>query len=215
MLGLLAHKWSWRKRRGDDSAKPNVVFGADVHTCWEKFARYFDVEQRVIPLTPDRHIIGPDEVEPTRSTRTRSRSGRSSARPSPARSTKSRQIDELLRQVKQEKGWDIPIHVDGGQRRLHRALLLPRGEVGLPARAGALDQRLQPQVRARLPGHGIGACSATSRPCPTSWSSRSTTWAGRWPTTASTSAAPATRCCSSTTTSCASGTRATSGSSAT
>jgi glutamate/tyrosine decarboxylase-like PLP-dependent enzyme len=64
MLGLLAHKWSWRERRGDDSAKPNIVFGADVHTCWEKFTKYFDVEQRVIPLTTDRHTIGPEEVEP-------------------------------------------------------------------------------------------------------------------------------------------------------
>ena len=38
-----------RKARRD---RPNVVFGADVHTCWEKFARYFDVQSRVAPLEP-------------------------------------------------------------------------------------------------------------------------------------------------------------------
>jgi glutamate decarboxylase len=30
MLDLLAHKWTWRARRGDDNAKPNIVFGADM-----------------------------------------------------------------------------------------------------------------------------------------------------------------------------------------
>ena len=45
MLALLAHKRSWKKRRqaeGKPADRPNIVFSADVHTCWEKFARYFD-----------------------------------------------------------------------------------------------------------------------------------------------------------------------------
>ena len=48
MLGLLAHKWSWRDRRarGAPTDKPNVVFGAETHVVWDKFARYFDVEMR-------------------------------------------------------------------------------------------------------------------------------------------------------------------------
>ena len=44
MLGLLAHKWTWKLRRqteGKPFDKPNVVFGADTHCCWEKFAKYF------------------------------------------------------------------------------------------------------------------------------------------------------------------------------
>ncbi len=112
MLGLLAHKWNWRKRRGDDSAKPNVVFGADVHTCWEKFARYFDVEQRVIPLTTDRHIIGPDEVKEQIDENTIA-VGAILGTTFTGQVDEIEGIDELLRQVKQEKGWDIPIHVDG------------------------------------------------------------------------------------------------------
>jgi glutamate decarboxylase len=111
MLGLLAHKWSWRKRRGDDGARPNVVFGADVHTCWEKFARYFDVEQRVIPLTPERHTIGPEEVEPQIDENTIA-VGAILGTTFTGQIDEVEGIDELLRRVKGEKGWDIPIHVD-------------------------------------------------------------------------------------------------------
>ncbi len=111
MLGLLAHKWSWRKRRGDEHARPNVVFGADVHTCWEKFARYFDVEQRVIPLTPDRHTIGPEEVRDQIDENTIA-VGAILGTTFTGQVDEVEGIDELLRQVKREKGWDIPIHVD-------------------------------------------------------------------------------------------------------
>jgi glutamate decarboxylase len=111
MLGLLAHKWSWRRRRGDDRARPNVVFGADVHTCWEKFARYFDVEQRVIPLTPERHTIGPDEVEPLIDENTIA-VGAILGTTFTGQVDDIEGIDELLRGVRKEKGWDVPIHVD-------------------------------------------------------------------------------------------------------
>jgi len=41
MLGLLAHKWNWRKRReaaGKPADKPNLVLGANTHIVWDKFA---------------------------------------------------------------------------------------------------------------------------------------------------------------------------------
>ncbi|MFE9257706.1 glutamate decarboxylase [Streptomyces sp. NPDC006879] len=52
MLGGLALKWRWRERRrseGKPTDRPNLVCGP-VQVCWEKFARYFDVELRQIPL---------------------------------------------------------------------------------------------------------------------------------------------------------------------
>ncbi|WP_172388029.1 glutamate decarboxylase [Streptomyces sp. MNP-20] len=52
MLGGLALKWRWRQRRqaeGKPADKPNLVCGP-VQVCWEKFARYFDVELRQVPL---------------------------------------------------------------------------------------------------------------------------------------------------------------------
>ncbi|GAA2738799.1 glutamate decarboxylase [Actinocorallia aurantiaca] len=52
MLGGLALKRRWRRRReaeGKPADRPNLVCGP-VQVCWEKFARYFDVELRQIPL---------------------------------------------------------------------------------------------------------------------------------------------------------------------
>ncbi|HEV2370360.1 MAG TPA: glutamate decarboxylase [Acidimicrobiales bacterium] len=55
MLAGLALKWRWRMRRrtGQASERPNLVMGANVQVCWEKFCRYFDVEPRLIPVGPD------------------------------------------------------------------------------------------------------------------------------------------------------------------
>ncbi|MGW4897249.1 glutamate decarboxylase [Kitasatospora sp. NPDC004240] len=52
MLCGLALKWRWRDRRlaaGKPTDRPNLVCGP-VQVCWEKFARYFDVELRQIPV---------------------------------------------------------------------------------------------------------------------------------------------------------------------
>ena len=64
-LAGLAMKFRWRNARtaaGLPSDRPNIVMGANVQVCWEKFARYFDVEPRYVPLTPTRFIIGVDEA---------------------------------------------------------------------------------------------------------------------------------------------------------
>ncbi|MEO8222221.1 MAG: glutamate decarboxylase [Specibacter sp.] len=59
MLAGMALKWRWRARReaaGADAAKPNLVMGANVQVCWEKFARYWDVEARLVPLDGATHL---------------------------------------------------------------------------------------------------------------------------------------------------------------
>src|SRR5580700_11016838 len=64
-LAGLAMKFRWRNARkaaGLPFDQPNIVMGANVQVCWEKFARYFDVEPRYVPLTPTRFIIGVDEA---------------------------------------------------------------------------------------------------------------------------------------------------------
>ncbi len=50
------------------------------------------------------------------------------------------------------------------QRRLRLAVPLPGARVGLPARAGPLDQRLRPQVRGRLPGDRLARLPRAGRP---------------------------------------------------
>ncbi|HWD09952.1 MAG TPA: glutamate decarboxylase [Actinomycetota bacterium] len=55
MLGGMALKWRWRKRReaaGKPADRPNLVMGSNVQVCWEKFCRYWEVEPRLVPVGP-------------------------------------------------------------------------------------------------------------------------------------------------------------------
>jgi len=45
----------------DPTAPPNLVMGANVQVCWEKFCRYWQVEPRKVPMVPGRyHLTGPE-----------------------------------------------------------------------------------------------------------------------------------------------------------
>jgi glutamate decarboxylase len=55
MLGVLAMKKRWAKKRkaeGKPYDNPNIVMNSAVQVCWEKAARYFDVEEKVTPQIP-------------------------------------------------------------------------------------------------------------------------------------------------------------------
>jgi len=115
MLALLAHKWTWKKKReaaGLSADRPNLIFGADVHSCWEKFALYFDVEMRVIPIRPGKYVIGPSDVEPLMDENTIAVGGVVGTTFTGQNDDFSG-INDLLLRIKHDKGWDIPIHVDG------------------------------------------------------------------------------------------------------
>ncbi|KAK2465095.1 hypothetical protein APHAL10511_002903 [Amanita phalloides] len=60
MLGGLALKRRWqeaRKSAGKDASKPNIVFGANAQVALEKFARYFEVETRLVPVKASNGFI--------------------------------------------------------------------------------------------------------------------------------------------------------------
>ena len=50
------------KRRWSGPGKPNIVLGANVQICWEKFANYFEVEPRYVPMEGDRYTLSADEA---------------------------------------------------------------------------------------------------------------------------------------------------------
>lgn len=57
MLGGLALKRRWQQRRraeGRPTDRPNLVMGINVQICWEKFADYFEVEPRYVPMEGER-----------------------------------------------------------------------------------------------------------------------------------------------------------------
>jgi glutamate decarboxylase len=114
MLAMLAHKRSWqlrRKAQGLSIERPNMIMGADVHTCWEKFARYFEVEARVVPMQEGRYVIDAAQVEPLIDENTIAVAGLLCT-------TFTGQLDdiasinELLARVESERGLRIPLHID-------------------------------------------------------------------------------------------------------
>ncbi len=115
MLGALSLKWKWRERReaaGQSVDKPNLVFGGDVHVVWEKFCRYFDVEPRIVPLQKDKYVIGPEDVEPHVDENTIGVAAVLGTTFT-GHADDIVGIDKLLVELKNEKGLDVPIHVDG------------------------------------------------------------------------------------------------------
>lgn len=62
MLGTLAMKRRWQNRRraeGKDCSRPNIIMNSAVQVCWEKAARYFDIEEKYVYCTEDRYVIDP------------------------------------------------------------------------------------------------------------------------------------------------------------
>ena len=115
MLGALSLKWKWRQRQEaarKDTTKPNLVFGGDVHVVWEKFCRYFDVEPRIVPLQPDKYTIGPEDVEPHVDENT---IGVAAVLGTTFTGHKDdiEGINDLLVKLRDEKGIDVPLHIDG------------------------------------------------------------------------------------------------------
>ena len=157
MLGLLAHKWSWRARReaaGEDTTRPNVVFGAETHVVWDKFAKYFDVEMRKIPMRPDRWVLSADDVAQHVDENTIA-VGAVLGTTHIGEADPIKEINDLLVQIKAERGLGHPASHRRRERRLHRAVRPSRLRVRLPARAGGVDQCLGSQVRPRLPGRRV------------------------------------------------------------
>lgn len=64
MLGGMAMKWRWREKmraQGKASDKPNLVCGP-VQVCWHKFAKYWDIELREIPMTEDNFFMDAERM---------------------------------------------------------------------------------------------------------------------------------------------------------
>ena len=149
MLGALSLKWKWKGRRekaGKDTTRPNLVFGGDVHVVWEKFCRYFDVEPRIIPLQPHKYTIGPEDVEPYVDENTIGVAAVLGTTFT-GHTDDIVGINDLLVRLRDEKGLDVPLHVDGASGGFVWPFLYPDSE---------WDFRLE-QVRSiNVSGHKFG-----------------------------------------------------------
>ena len=63
MLAGLAFKRRWQQRRKAEKEPfdaPNIVFSSAVQVVWEKFANYWDVEPRYVPITKAEPYLTPE-----------------------------------------------------------------------------------------------------------------------------------------------------------
>ncbi len=114
MLGGMAMKWRWREKmrsQGKATDKPNLICGP-VQICWHKFARYWDVELREIPMEKDRLIMTPEEVI--------KRCDENTIGVVPTLGVTFtcqyepvKEVADALDRLQKDTGLDIPIHVDG------------------------------------------------------------------------------------------------------
>jgi glutamate decarboxylase len=110
MLAGMALKRRWAARTG--GTKPNLVMGANVQVCWEKFCRYWDVEPRMIPMVGERFHLDADTAAAAVDENTigvvaiLGSTFDGSYEP-------VEQIAAALDSVAASGGPDVPIHVDG------------------------------------------------------------------------------------------------------
>ncbi len=115
MLGGMALLWRWRARRaaaGASAAKPNLVMGANVQVCWEKFCRYWQVEPKLVPMVPGRlHLAGPEAAAQCDENTIGVVAVMGSTMDGSYEPV--RQISDELDKLQADRGLDIRIHVDG------------------------------------------------------------------------------------------------------
>ena len=110
MLAGLAMKRRWQRR--NLPGRPNIVMGINVQVCWEKFANYWDVDARLVPMSGDRFHLTADEVTQHCDENTigvvaiLGSTFDGSYEP-------VAEICAALDRLQEEKGWDVPVHVDG------------------------------------------------------------------------------------------------------
>src|SRR5689334_23943162 len=115
MLGGLALKRRWQKRRaaeGKPADKPNLVMGINVQVCWEKLANYWDVEMRLVPMEGDRFNLSPEEAVKLCDENTIGVVGILGSTFDGSYEPIA-ELCERLDKLQEEKGLDIPVHVDG------------------------------------------------------------------------------------------------------
>ncbi|MGZ8694297.1 MAG: glutamate decarboxylase [Gaiellaceae bacterium] len=115
MLGGLALKRLWQHRRkaeGKAADKPNIVMGINVQVCWEKFANYWDVEMRLVPMEGDRFNLSAEEAVKLCDENTigvvaiLGSTFDGSFEP-------VKEICDALDTLERETGLNVPVHVDG------------------------------------------------------------------------------------------------------
>ncbi|MED6125812.1 Glutamate decarboxylase 4 [Stylosanthes scabra] len=130
MLAGLAFKKNWqnkRKAQGKPYHKPNIVTGANVQVCWEKFAMYFDVELRKVEVREGYYVMDPNKaVEMVDENTICVAAILGSTYNGEFEDVKL--LNHLLLQQNNKNGWETPIHVDAASGGFVAPFLYPELE---------------------------------------------------------------------------------------
>ena len=115
MLGGLAMKRRWQARRkaqGKPIDSPNLVMGSNVQVVWEKFAGYWDVEPRYVPMEGDRYHMTAESMLPFVDEHTIGVVAILGSTMDGSYEPVA-EIAQALDDYEAETGIDVPVHVDG------------------------------------------------------------------------------------------------------
>ncbi|KAK8472355.1 hypothetical protein PHAVU_002G185900 [Phaseolus vulgaris] len=149
MLAGLAFKKKWqnkRKAEGKSYDKPNLVTGSNVPVCWEKFARYFEVELREVEVREGYYVMDPAKaVELVDENTICVAAILGSTYNGEFEDVKL--LNDLLLQKNKQTGWETGIHVDGASGGFIAPFLYPELE---------WDFRLELVKSINVSGHKYG-----------------------------------------------------------
>jgi glutamate decarboxylase len=149
MLAGLALKRRWQHARhaaGRPADRPNIVMGVNTQVCWDKFANYWDVEARVVPMDGERFHLSAEEAVARCDENTigvvaiLGSTFDGSYEPVAG-------ICAALDDLRERTGWDIPVHVDGASG----AMIAPFCDPDL-----VWDFRLPRVASINMSGHKFG-----------------------------------------------------------
>jgi glutamate decarboxylase len=149
MLAGLAMKRRWQQKRkaeGKSTATPNIVMGGNVQVVWEKFANYWEVEPRYVPLEGDVFHLTTDRLADFIDENT---IGVVAVLGSTMDGTYEpvQEICEFLDHYQLDSGVDIPVHVDAASG----GFIAPFIQPGI-----VWDFRLERVVSIQSSGHKFG-----------------------------------------------------------
>ncbi|XP_047971168.1 glutamate decarboxylase-like [Salvia hispanica] len=130
MLAGLAFKRRWQnkmKQLGKPFDKPNIVTGANVQVCWEKFARYFEVELKEVKLRDGYYVMDPEKAAEMVDENTICVAAILGSTLN-GEFEDVKRLNDLLVEKNKQTGWDTPIHVDAASGGFIAPFLYPELE---------------------------------------------------------------------------------------
>lgn len=114
MLGGIAALKRWQKRRRAKNLptdKPNFIISTCMQVVWEKFAIYWDVEMRMVPVTAQKITMDPQDVVKMCDENTICVVPIQGVTIT-GLNDNVKEINDALDKLNAQKGWEICIHVD-------------------------------------------------------------------------------------------------------